>query len=39
MNAERSKYMVKSRGENAGQNHNIKRTNKTFESVAKFERL
>jgi len=39
MNAERSKYMVKSRGQNAGQNHDIRRTNKSFASVAKFKRL
>ena len=39
MNADRSKHMVKSRGQNAGQNHNTKRTNKSFETVAKFKRL
>jgi hypothetical protein len=39
MNAEKSKYMFKSRGQNAGQNNNIKRTYKSFESVANFKGL
>jgi len=39
MNAVKSKYTVKCRGHNAGQNHNIKRTNISLESVAKFKLL
>jgi hypothetical protein len=31
VNAEKTKYMVMSRNENAGQNHNIKIDNKSFE--------
>jgi hypothetical protein len=33
VNAEKTKYMVMSRDQNAGQNHNIKTDNKSFESV------
>jgi hypothetical protein len=33
VNAEKNKYMVMSRDQNAGQNHNIKTDNKSFERV------
>jgi len=33
VNAEKTKYMVMSRDKNAGQNHNIKIDNKSFERV------
>jgi len=33
VNAERTKYMVMSRNQHAGQNHNIKIGNKSFEKV------
>jgi hypothetical protein len=36
VNTETSKYMLLSRHENAGQNHDIKIANKCFENVAKF---
>jgi hypothetical protein len=35
-NAEKTKYMVTSRDQNAGQNHNIKIDNKSFETVEQF---
>ena len=34
--AEKTKYMFLSRYQNAGQNHNIKIYNKSFESVEQF---
>jgi hypothetical protein len=33
VNAEKTKYMAMSRNQNAGQNHNIKLDNKSFEKV------
>jgi len=37
LKAESSKYMFISHEENAGQNDNIKRGNKSFKNVAKFK--
>jgi hypothetical protein len=37
VNAEKTKYMVMSRDQNAGQNHNLKIDNKSFESVEQFK--
>jgi hypothetical protein len=37
VNTEKTKYMVASRHQNGGQNHNFLIDNKSFESVAKFE--
>ena len=37
LKAERTKYMFMSHEENAQQNHNTKRGNKSFEYVAKFK--
>jgi hypothetical protein len=37
VNAETTKYMVMSRDQNAGQNHNIKTDNKSFERVEQFK--
>jgi hypothetical protein len=39
VNAEKTKYMVISRNQNAGQNHNIKVDNKSFERVEQFKCL
>jgi hypothetical protein len=39
VNAEKIKYMVMSRDQNAGQNHNIKINNKSFERVEQFKYL
>jgi ribosomal protein S1 len=39
VNAEKTKYMVMSRDQNAGQNHNIKIHNKSFERVEQFKYL
>jgi hypothetical protein len=39
VNAEKTKYMVMSRNQNAGQNHNIKIDNKSFEKVEQFKYL
>jgi hypothetical protein len=36
LNAEKTKYMVMSRNQNAGQNHNIQIDNKSFERVEEF---
>jgi hypothetical protein len=36
VNAEKTKYMLMSRHQNAGQNHNIKMANRCSENVAKF---
>jgi len=36
VNAEKTKYMVMSREQNTGQNHNIKTDNKFFERVEEF---
>ena len=38
-NAEKIKYMVMSRDENAGQNHNMKINNKSIERMEQFEYL
>jgi hypothetical protein len=37
VNAEKSKYMLLSHHQNAGQNHNIKIANKSFENVTQFK--
>jgi hypothetical protein len=37
VNAEKTKYMVMSRDQKAGQNHNIKTDNKSFERVEEFK--
>jgi hypothetical protein len=39
VNAEKTKYMVISRDQNSGQNHNIKIDNKSFERVEQFKYL
>jgi sorting nexin-29 len=39
VNAEKTKYMVMSRNQNAGHNHNIKIDNKSFERVEEFKYL
>jgi hypothetical protein len=39
VNAEKTKYMVMSRDQNAGKNHNIKLDNKSFERVEQFKYL
>jgi len=39
VNADKTKYMVVSRNQNAGQNHCIKIDNNSFESVEEFEYL
>jgi hypothetical protein len=39
VNAEKTKYMVMSGDQNAGQNHNIKIDNKSFERVEQFRYL
>jgi hypothetical protein len=39
VNAEKTKYMVMSQDQNAGQNHNIKLDNKFFERVEWFKYL
>jgi hypothetical protein len=39
VNAEKTKYIVMSRNQNAGQNHNIKLDNESFESVEQFKYL
>jgi ribosomal protein S2 len=39
VNAEKTKYMVLSRHQNAGQNQDIKRGNRCFENVAQFRYL
>jgi hypothetical protein len=39
VNAEKTKYMVMSHNQNAGQNHNIKLDNKSFERVEQFKYL
>jgi hypothetical protein len=36
VNAEKAKYTVMSRNQNAGHNHNIKIDNKSFETVEEF---
>jgi hypothetical protein len=38
-NANKTKYMVMSQDQHAGQNHNIKIVNKSFERVEKFKYL
>jgi hypothetical protein len=39
VNAEKTKYMVMSRNQNVGQNHNIKTGSKSFERVEEFKYL
>jgi hypothetical protein len=39
VNAEKTKYMVMSRNQNAGHNHNVKVDNKPFERMEKFRYL
>jgi hypothetical protein len=39
VNAEKTEYMVMSCNQNAGQNHNIKFDNKSFERVEQFKYL
>jgi chloramphenicol O-acetyltransferase len=39
VNCEKTKYMVMSRNQNAGQNHNIRIGNKSFERVEQFKHL
>jgi hypothetical protein len=39
VNAEKTKYMVMSRHQKAGQNHNIKIDSKSFERVEEFKYL
>jgi hypothetical protein len=39
VNAEKTMYMIMSRDQNAGQNHNIKAYNKSFERVEQFKYL
>jgi hypothetical protein len=39
INAEKTKYMLLSRHNNAGQNHDIKIANRSFENVAQFKYL
>jgi hypothetical protein len=39
VNAEKTKYMVMSRNQNVGHNHNIKMDNKSFERVEEFKYL
>jgi hypothetical protein len=39
VNTEKTKYMLLSRHLNAGQNHNIKIVNRSFENLAKFKYL
>jgi hypothetical protein len=37
VNTEKAKYMVMSRHQNVGKNHNLLTANKSFENVAKFK--
>jgi hypothetical protein len=39
VNADKTKYMVMSRDQNAEQNHNVKNDNKSFETVEQFKCL
>jgi hypothetical protein len=39
VNAEKTKYMLRSRHQNTGQNRNIKIANRFFENVTKFKYL
>jgi hypothetical protein len=39
VNAEKTKYMLLSRHQNAGQNHNIKIGDRSFENMAEFKYL
>jgi hypothetical protein len=39
VNLEKTKHMLMSHHESAGQNHNIKTANRSFENVAKFRYL
>jgi hypothetical protein len=39
VNAEKTKYMLLSRHQNAGQNHDIKIANRSFENVSQFKYL
>jgi len=38
-NADKNKYMIKSRDQNAGRSHNIKNDNSSFERVEEFKYL
>jgi hypothetical protein len=37
VNAEKAKYMLMSRHQNAGQNHDVRIANRSFENVAQFK--
>jgi hypothetical protein len=39
VNADKTKYMLLSRHQNAGQNHDTKITNRSFENLAEFKYL
>jgi hypothetical protein len=39
VNTEKTKYMLLSRHQNAGQNHDIKMADRSFENVAQFKYL
>jgi DNA-directed RNA polymerase alpha subunit len=39
VNAEKAKYMLMYCHQNAGQNHNVKVANRSFENMAKFRNL
>ena len=39
VNAHKTKYMVMSQDQNAGQSHNMKTDNRSFEMVEEFEYL
>jgi hypothetical protein len=39
VHTEKTKYMLLSRHQNAGQNHDIKKTNKSYKNVAQFRYL
>jgi hypothetical protein len=39
VNAEKTKYMFMSYHQNAGQNHNVKMANNSFENITQFKHL